>query len=110
MFSMDMVSGECGGHVVGLRGELDLVDAAAVAATLEAAAARAPQRLIRRVLAITWKVDGFEIHASVAEAAASAGAARQVIVPIRLPGGSWVQRCRPPAGGGDSRAGRPVRG
>jgi anti-anti-sigma regulatory factor len=43
----------------------------------------APQRRVRRVLAIIWKIDGFEIHASVAEAAASAGASRQVIVPIR---------------------------
>lgn len=106
MFSMDLVSGECGGHVVvGLRGELDLVDVAA----LGAGAARAPRRLIRRVLAITWKVDRFENHASVAEAAASVGASRQVIVPIRLPGGSWAQRCRPPAVGGVYRVGRLVR-
>jgi anti-sigma B factor antagonist len=123
MFSMDLGSGECGGHaVVALRGELDLVDAAAVAAALEAAAARdpriivdlaglefidasgiaalargrrharnaggdlllaAPQRLVRRVLAISSSVDGFGIYASVARAAASAGASRQVVVPIR---------------------------
>jgi anti-sigma B factor antagonist len=43
----------------------------------------APQRLVRRVLAILWEDGGFAVHASVAEAAASAGAARQVVVPIR---------------------------
>ena len=122
MFSMDLGSGECGGHVVvALRGELDLVEAATVAAALEAVAARepriivdlaglefidasgiaalargrrharnaggdlllaAPQRLVRRVLAIISKADGFDIHASVAEAAASAGSSRQVVAPI----------------------------
>jgi anti-sigma B factor antagonist len=122
MFSMDLGSGECGGHVVvALRGELDLVDAAAVAAALEAVAAcepriivdlaglefidasgiaalsrgrrhardaggdlllAAPQRLVRRVLAIIWEVDSFAVHASVAEAA-DAGACRQLIVPIQ---------------------------
>ncbi len=123
MFSMDLGSGESGGHaVVALYGELDLVDAAAVAAALRAVAARepriivdlaglefidasgiaallrgrrharnaggdlllaAPQRLVRRVLAILWEGGGFAVHASVAEAAASAGASRQVVVPIR---------------------------
>ena len=34
----------------------------------------APRRAVRRVLTIIWKADGFAIHASVAEAAASAGA------------------------------------
>jgi anti-sigma B factor antagonist len=34
----------------------------------------APQRMVRRVLTIIWEADGFAIHASVAEAAASAGA------------------------------------
>lgn len=126
MFSMDLGSGESGGHVVvALRGELDLVDAAVVAAALEAVAARepriivdlaglefidasgiaalshgrrharsaggdlllaAPQRRVRLVLAIIWKGGGFAVHASVAEAAASAGASRQVVVPLqRLP-------------------------
>jgi len=169
MFSMDLGSGECGGHVVvALRGELDLVDAAAVAAALGVVAARepqiivdlarldfidsigaaalargrgyarnaggdlllaAPQRMVRRVLAIVWEADGFDIHVSVAEAAASAGASRRVVEPIprqparmrwqhiarnasapqrrpvaggRLPGGSWVPGCRPPADGGIS--------
>ena len=42
----------------------------------------APQRMVRRVLAIIWEGDGFAVHASVAEAAASAGAFRQAVVPI----------------------------
>jgi anti-sigma B factor antagonist len=42
----------------------------------------APQRQVRRVLAIIWEVDGFAVHASVAEAAASAGASWQSLVPI----------------------------
>jgi anti-sigma B factor antagonist len=47
MFSMDLGSGECGGHVVvALRGELDLVDAAAVAAALEAVAACEPRIIV----------------------------------------------------------------
>jgi anti-sigma B factor antagonist len=122
MFGMDLGSGESGGHaVVALRGELDLVDAAAVTAALEAVAARepwiivdlaglefidasgiaalsrgrgharnaggdlllaAPQRRVRRVLAILWEADGFAVHASVAEAAASAGASPPAVAPI----------------------------
>ena len=42
----------------------------------------APQRMVRQVLAIIWEGDGFAVHASVAEAAASAGAFRQAVVPI----------------------------
>jgi anti-sigma B factor antagonist len=42
----------------------------------------APQRRVRRVLAILWEGDGFAVHASVAEAAASAGASRQPVAPI----------------------------
>ena len=123
MFSMDLGSGECGGHVVvALRGELDVVDAAAVAAALGAVAARkpriivdlaglgfidasgvaalarargharhdggdlllaAPHPSVKRVLAIVWKADGCDVHASVAGAAASAQASRQVVPPIR---------------------------
>jgi anti-sigma B factor antagonist len=123
MFRMDLDSGECGGHVVvALRGELDLLYAAAVATALGALAAHqpriivdlaglefidasgmaalargrrharnaggdlllaAPQRKVRRVLTIIWEADGFAIHASVAEAAASAGASRKVVAPIR---------------------------
>jgi len=43
MFSVDLSTRECDGHVVvALRGELDLVDAADVAAALAAAVARDP--------------------------------------------------------------------
>ena len=43
MFSVDLSTRECDGHVVvALRGELDLVDAADVAAALAAAVARGP--------------------------------------------------------------------
>jgi anti-sigma B factor antagonist len=167
MFSMDLGSGESRGHVVvALRGELDLMDAAAVAAALVTVAARkpriivdlaglefidasgiaalsrgrtharnaggdlllaAPQRPVRRVLAIIWDADGFGVHASVAEAAASAGAAWQAVVPIPrrpakmrwqrivmnapaqkhavtgdwLPRGSWAPHRQPPMVGGD---------
>jgi anti-sigma B factor antagonist len=123
MLDMDPGSGECGGYaVVALRGELDLMDAEAVAAGLGAVAVRepriivnlaglefidasgiaalvrgrrharnaggdlllaAPQRQVRRVLAIIWERDGFAVHASVAEAAASAEASRQAVAPIR---------------------------
>ena len=38
----------------------------------------APRRAVRRVLTIIWKADGFAIHASVAEAAASAAGRRSV--------------------------------
>jgi anti-sigma B factor antagonist len=122
MFSMDLGSSESCGHViVALHGELDLVDAAAVAAALGIVAARepriivnlaglefidaggiaalllgrrharnaggdlllaAPQRLVRRVLAIIWEVDGLAVHASVAEAVASAGDSRQAVAAI----------------------------
>jgi anti-anti-sigma factor len=122
MFSMDLGSSESCGHViVALHGELDLVDAAAVAAALGVVAARepriivnlaglefidasgiaalslgrrharnaggdlllaAPQSLVRRVLAIIWEVDGLAVHASVAEAVASAGASRQAVAAI----------------------------
>ena len=110
MFSMDLDSGESRGHVVvALRGELDLLDAAAVAAALGAVAVRepriivdlaglefidasgvaalsrgrrharnaggdlllaAPQRLVRRVLAIIWRgseMTAPAVHASVAD-------------------------------------------
>jgi anti-sigma B factor antagonist len=122
MFSMNLGSRESRGHaVVALYGELDLVDATAVAAALGVVAARepriivdlaglefmdasgvaalsrgrkharnaggdlllaAPQRLVRRVLAIIWEIDGCAVHASVAAAVASAGASRQAIAPI----------------------------
>jgi anti-sigma B factor antagonist len=44
----------------------------------------APQRPVRRVLTIIRQADGFAIHASVAEAAASAGASRPVVA-LRQP-------------------------
>jgi hypothetical protein len=62
MLDMDLGSGECGGYaIVALRAE----------------------RLVRRVIAIIWESDGFAAQARVAEPAASAGACRQAIVPIR---------------------------
>jgi anti-anti-sigma factor len=126
MFSMDRGSGEsCGYAVVALRGELDIADAAAVAAALAAVAVRepriivdlaglefidasgigalsrgrrhardhggdlllaAPQRQVRLVLAILWEPGGRSgVHASVARAAASIGAARLAVVPTSLP-------------------------
>jgi anti-sigma B factor antagonist len=41
----------------------------------------APRRAVRRVLTIIWKPDGFAIHASVAEAAASADALPAAVAP-----------------------------
>jgi len=41
----------------------------------------APRRPVRRVLAIIWEADGFAIHASVAEAAASAGTPPAAVAP-----------------------------
>jgi anti-sigma B factor antagonist len=125
MFSMELDFGESRGYaVVALRGELDLVDAAAIATALTAVAARepriianlaglefidasgvaalsrgrrharaaggdlllaAPGRQVRLVLAIVWDAGTSGLHASVAEAAASIGAARPVVVPIWRP-------------------------
>jgi ABC-type transporter Mla MlaB component len=89
----------------------------------------APRRPVRRVLAIIWEVDGSAVYATVAAAAASAGASGQVVVPIprrptkmrwqriamnppatqrRAATGDWgprsplAPRCRPPAVGGIS--------
>jgi anti-sigma B factor antagonist len=42
----------------------------------------APQRQVRRVLTIIGQADGFALHASVAEAAASKGALRAVVAPV----------------------------
>jgi anti-anti-sigma factor len=42
------------------------------------------QRMVRHVLSIIWEGDGFAVHASVVEAAASAGAFRQAVAPIGL--------------------------
>jgi anti-sigma B factor antagonist len=123
MFSTELSERSYDGHaVVALRGDLDVVDAAAVAAALTAVAVRepkiivdlaglefidasgiaalsrgrrhartaggnlllaAPQRRVRRVLAILWQTDGFAVYASVADAAASAEASRQAVAPVR---------------------------
>ena len=125
MFSVDLSTSEFGGHiVVALGRELDLVDAAGVAAALVAVAERepeiivdltalefidssgvaalargrklarhaggdlllaAPRQPVLRVLAITRLVDDFSVHASVKEAADSAGRSRRVVVPLRRP-------------------------
>ena len=122
MFSVDLSTRECDGHgVVALRGELDLVDAADVAAALAAAVARepriivdlaglefidcsgmaalargrrharqgggdlllaAPQQRVLRVVAITRLAGEFSVHASVEEAAGSAGRSRREAVPV----------------------------
>ena len=123
MFSVDLSTRQFRGHVVvALDGELDLVDAAGVAAALVTVAARepeiivdlaalefiyssgvaaagawaeagparwgdlllaAPRQPVLRVLAITRLVDDFSVHASVEEAADSAGRSRQVVVPVQ---------------------------
>ena len=125
MFSVDLSTREFDGHVVVvLGGELDLVDAAGVAAALVTVAARAPeiivdlaalkfidssgvaalargrklarhaggdlllaapQQQVLRILAITRLIDDFSVHASVEEAAESAGRSRRVIVPMQRP-------------------------
>ena len=47
MFSVDLSTSECGGHVVvALRGELDIAGAAGVAAALAAVAARKPEIVV----------------------------------------------------------------
>jgi anti-sigma B factor antagonist len=127
MFSVDLSTRKCPDHVVvALRGELDVVDAAAVAAALVAVAARdpqiivdlaaldfidasgvaalargrkharhaggdlllaAPRQPVLRLLAITRLVDDFSVHASVEEAADSAGRSPLGVVPVlRRPG------------------------
>ena len=118
MFSVDLSTSECGGHVVvALRGELD---AAGVAAALAAVAARkpeivvdlaglefidssgvaalargrkharhaggdlllaAPRQQVLRVLTLTRLIEAFPVHASVDEAASSAGRRRQATAP-----------------------------
>jgi anti-sigma B factor antagonist len=78
--------------IVDLSG-LEFIDASGVAALLggrrQARNAggylllAAPQRQVQRVLAIIWEADGTGVHASVAEAAASAGAAGRLLVPMQ---------------------------
>jgi len=77
MLSMDLGSGEWGGHfVVALRGELDRLEAADLPLA-------APRPRVRRVLAIIWEGDGSAVYASVAAAAASEGAPRRMVAPIQ---------------------------
>jgi anti-sigma B factor antagonist len=73
--------------------ELEFIDASGIAALVRGrrharsaggdVLLAAPQRLVRRVLAIIREGDGFAVHPSVAEAAASAGASAQPVAPIR---------------------------
>lgn len=134
MFNVDLSTRECGGHiVVALHGELDLADAASVAAVLAEVAARppeiivdlaplgfidssgvaalahgrrqarltggdlllaAPRQQVLNVLAITRLADAFSIHASVDEAAASAGSSR----PVPATGPGWLGKIPWPRG------------
>jgi anti-sigma B factor antagonist len=41
----------------------------------------APRRAVRRVLTIIWEANGFAVHATVAEAAASTGTAPAAVAP-----------------------------
>lgn len=122
MFSVDLSIREGDGHVVvALRGELDIADAASVAAALVAVAApnleiivdlaglefidssgvaalahgrkharhtqgdlllAAPQDQVLRVLTLTRLIDVFPVHASVDEAAGSAGRSRPAAAPV----------------------------
>jgi hypothetical protein len=89
MRDMDLGTGECGRYaVVALR------DASGIAALMRGrrhardaggdVLLAAPQRLVRRVLAIIiWECDGFAVHPSAAAAAASARASAQAVAPIR---------------------------
>jgi anti-sigma B factor antagonist len=125
MLSVDLASSDCGGRVVvTLRGELDVMDAEAVAVALAAAADRgnvvivdlagltfidaggmatlvrarrhachtggalvlaAPQRQVRRVLALTGQAGAFSVHADAAEAIASMGGSVAVTAVAALP-------------------------
>lgn len=125
MLSVDLTISDCGGRVVvALRGELDVMDAEAVAVVLAAAADRgnvviadlagltfidasgmaglvrarrharhmggalvlaAPQRQVRRVLALTRQADAFSVHADVAEAIGSRGGFVAVAAAAALP-------------------------
>ncbi len=122
MVSMDLSTRESDGQaVVALRGELEVADAASVAAALVAVAARArvviidlaclefidssgmaalvlarlqarraggdlllaaPQGQVLRVLAVIRLAEVFSVHASVHEAASSAGRCRRAVVAL----------------------------
>ena len=121
MVSMDLSTSGDGRAVVAWRGELDVADAAGVAAALAAVAGRgpaiivdlgglefidssgvaalvlvrkqarraggdlllaAPQQQVLRFLTITRLVDVFSVHASVEQAAGSAGRSRLAAVAV----------------------------
>jgi anti-sigma B factor antagonist len=124
MLSVDLTTSDCGRVVVALRGELDVMDAEAVAVVLTAAADRgnvvvvdlagltfidasgmaalvrarqhachmgralvlaAPQRQVRRVLALTGQAGAFSVHADVAEVIGSTGGFVAVAAVAALP-------------------------
>jgi anti-sigma B factor antagonist len=121
MFSVNLSTRECDGHVVvASRGELDITDAASVAAALAAVAAgkpeiivdlaglefidssgvaalargrrharqaggdlalAAPRQQVLRVLTLTRLIEVFPVHASVDEAAGTAGRTQRSAAP-----------------------------
>jgi anti-sigma B factor antagonist len=125
VLSVDLTISDYGGRVVAaLRGELDVMDAEAVAAALTAAADRgnvivvdlagltfidasglaalvragrharhmggdlvltAPQRQVRRVLALTRQAGAFSLHSDVAEATGGLGGSVPVAAVAALP-------------------------
>ena len=84
--------------IVNLAG-LEFIDVSGIAALAQAAGTPAapggtccwprPAGPVRRILRIVWEADGFAIYASVAEAAASSGASRQVVSPRELARMRW---------------------
>ena len=68
MFSVDLSTRECDGHVVVALGGGDLLLAA-------------PRQPVLRVLAVTRLVEDFSVHAGVEEAAGSAGRSRRAAAP-----------------------------
>ena len=78
MVSMNLVTRNGDGlAAVALPGELDVTDAASVAAALAA-----PQDRVLRVLAAIRLAEVFCVHASVEEAAGSAGRSRPVALRV----------------------------
>jgi hypothetical protein len=73
MVSMDLSTRGDGQAVDALCGELDVADAASVAAALASVAGRGT---------VTRLVDVFSLHASVEQAAGSAGRSRLAAVPL----------------------------
>jgi hypothetical protein len=91
--SVDLSTRECGGHVlVELRGELDIADAADIAAALTAVGEReiiadllpaTPQQQVLRVLTLTRVSGVVPVHASADEAAGIARGSRQAPAAVR---------------------------